>query len=294
MKVLITGVTGFIGRNLSKRLTDDGAEICALVRKRKDAEELEKNTIKCFLYDSSVHLGSYFENERFDGIIHLASRFIKEHSFEDIDDLITSNILFSTKVLESAIHANIPWFINTGTFWQHYNNEDYSPVNLYAATKQSFEDIARYYVQSSNILFVTLKLNDTYGPGDTRPKIFNLWKNISETGKPLEMSAGEQMIDIVHIDDVIEAYIKLINLITKDHEHRNNFKSFAVSSGNTVSLKELAEIFSDISGKKLNIQWGKKKYRKNEVMIPWNLGTPVPGWKPKVGFNVGIKKLFTK
>jgi nucleoside-diphosphate-sugar epimerase len=292
MKVFITGITGFIGRHLSKRLVNDGIEVSAIVRKRKDVESFENDNISCFLYDNRVHLGSYFENEGFDGIIHLASCFIKEHIFEDIDDLISSNILFSTKILESAVEAGIPWFINTGTFWQHYNNETYSPVNLYAATKQAFEDIARYYIQSSDTYFVTLKLNDTYGPGDTRPKIFNMWKDIAETGKTLEMSPGEQMIDIVYIDDVVDAYVKLMNLLTNNDQKRNNLKSFAVSSGKVISLKDLAEIFSHVSGKKLNILWGKTPYRKNEVMIPWNRGNPVPEWEPRVSLEEGIKKLF--
>ena len=292
MKVLITGITGFIGRNLSKQLINDGIQISAIVRKGKDKLSLEKHNINCLLYDNSESLLSYFEKEKFDGVIHLASCFIKEHKFEEIDNLIDSNILFSTKVLESTVKAGIPWFINTGTFWQHHNNENYSPVNLYAATKQAFENIAQYYVQSSNIHFVTLKLNDTYGPGDTRLKIFNLWKRIAESGEPLEMSAGEQLIDIVYIDDVVNAYVKLMTLITKNDQKRNNVKSFAVSSGSTISLKELAEIFSKASGKKLNILWGKTPYRENEVMIPWNQGTPVPGWEPTVDLEEGIRKLL--
>ncbi len=292
MKILITGITGFIGKNLSRQLVNEGIELSAIVRNKNDITPLENINIKCFLYDNSENLISWFEKERFDGVIHLASCFIKEHTFEDIDNLIASNIQFSTKILESAAKTGVKWFINTGTFWQHYNNESYFPVNLYAATKQAFENIARYYVQSSNINFVTLKLNDTYGPGDTRPKIFNLWKNISETDKTIEMSAGEQLIDIVYIDDVVNAYVKLINLVTKDDQKRNNLETFAVSSGNTISLKELSGIFSRVSGKKLNILWGKIPYRKNEVMVPWNQGTTVPGWKPLVGFEEGIKKLF--
>jgi hypothetical protein len=77
-----------------------------------------------------------------------------------IIDLIQSNVLFGTQLLEAMGVNNTRNIVNTGTFWQHYNNEDYNPVCLYAAT----------------------------------------------TGYPLDMSLGEQLIDLVHIDDVIEVY----------------------------------------------------------------------------------------
>ncbi len=292
MKILITGVTGFIGKHLSKKLLKQGNTIYAIIRKQSAREKLEQNNIKCFIDNNSTEdLITYFENEKFDGVIHLASCFIVEHKPEQIIELINSNILFSTRVLEAATRSNVKWFINTGTFWQHYENRDYSPVNLYAATKQAFESIAEYYMETSKINFVTLKLNDTYGPEDTRPKIFNLWKKAAETGEPLGMSLGEQLIDIIYIDDVIEAYVSMIKLLKNDNAREFRGKSFAVSSGNPVKLRELAGIFTKVTNKKLNIRWGERPYRKREVMVPWNKGESVPGWSPKVSLEEGIKKI---
>jgi nucleoside-diphosphate-sugar epimerase len=195
-------------------------------------------------------------------------------------------------MLDSAFRTNVSWFINPGTFWQHYRNKEYSPVNLYAATKQAFESVARYYMEISAINFVTLKLNDTYGPNDTRPKIFNLWKKIAETGASLEMSPGEQYMDIVHIDDVVDAYVRMMELLQEDNKKKFNGRVFAVSSGDLIKLKDLAVVFEKVTGKKLNILWGKKPYRKREVMAPWNKGEIVPGWKPKVSIEEGIASLL--
>ena len=199
--------------------------------------------------------------------------------------------MFSTRVLEASVKANVKWLINTGTFWQHYENRDYSPVNFYAATKQAFEAIAQYYLETTNINFVTLKLNDTYGPEDTRPKIFNLWLKIAGTSETLDMSAGEQLIDIVYIDDVVEAYVKAIELLENDNDKKLKGKSFAVSSGRHIKLRELARVFEEVTGKKLNINWGKKPYRKREVMVPWNKGQTLPNWKPTITIEEGIKRI---
>ncbi len=162
-------------------------------------------------------MNSYFCSERFDGIIHLASFFLASHMTKDISSLISSNILFGTELLECCKDSGVKWFINTGTFWQNYQNEGYNPVNLYAATKEAFETVSKYYVETSDLIFTTIKLNDTFGPNDTRNKVFNLWSKIAESGETLQMSPGEQIIDICYIEDVVNSYVLLL-------EHLNSEK----------------------------------------------------------------------
>jgi nucleoside-diphosphate-sugar epimerase len=291
MKVLITGATGFVGRHLIRRLIKDKIDTCAVVRPTTNKEFLEKLNVKYYIDNGDTSaLIEYINNEQFDGIIHLASLFISEHSYKDIEPLVVSNVLFPTRVLEAGVVSQIKWFINTGTFWQHYQNKDYSPVNLYAATKQAFEDIAQYYMETSDVVFVTIRLNDTFGYDDTRPKLFNLWKRIADTGEEIDMSPGEQIMDIMYIDDVIDAYIKLIELLNSEYAQKYKGKVFAVTSDERITLKEFARLFEETTNKKLNINWGRKSYRKREVMYPWDKGERVPGWIQKVSLREGILK----
>lgn len=291
MKLIISGATGFIGQHLVKRLINEGHDIYIIVRPSTNPESIKKTT--SYVFDGNIsNLISFWQKNSFDGVIHLASLFLAQHKSEDIKELINSNVFFATSLLEAAVKSDIPWFINTGTFWQHFNNGEYSPVNLYAATKQAFEDIAKYYLETSKINFVTLKLCDTFGPGDTRAKIFNLWMKISKSGEPLDMSAGEQIIDISYIDNVIDGYMKIINLLAEDKEQKLKGQSFALKSNQRMSLKELASLFEKVTQTKLNINWGKKEYRPREVMVPWEKGKNIPGWRPAVSLEDGIKKTF--
>ena len=57
-----------------------------------------------------------------------------------------------------------------------------------------------------------------------------------------------------------------------------------MSPGQQHTLKELAEIYSKATGKKLNINWGGREYRKREVMVPWK-GKQLIGLKPSVIFK---------
>lgn len=295
MKILITGATGFIGGHLIKRLRNDGHQVCAVVRITSDTNSFAKKNIPFFVFNDDInYFIDFLEQEKFDGIIHLASLFLAQHKTEDIRSLIDSNVYFSTALIESAVKARIPWFINTGTFWQHGGNKSYAPVNLYAATKQAFMDIARYYGDIGAINFATIQLSDTFGPNDTRPKVFNLWaKTIKEHGV-LGMSPGNQKIDISYIDNVIDAFVQLTTLLEKDGGHKLNGRIFAVSSGKIMTLRKLADLFTRTTKSRLNINWGDKPYRPREVMIPWNKGKPVPGWKPKVSLEEGIQRTFCK
>lgn len=290
MKILITGATGFIGQNLIKLLLKKGYEIHCIIRFNSDISKINNNA-QIFKYDENISsLQNYFLKENFDGIIHLASLFLAMHTKDDISNLINSNIKFGTELLEACKASNIKWFINTGTFWQNYNTEEYNPVNLYAATKEAFEIIAKYYTETSNLIFTTIKLNDTFGPNDTRNKIFNLWNNIAKSGEILEMSEGKQIIDISYIEDVVIAYEILINHLSSNKNIEFNNKSFVVTSNDRMNLKDLSNYFEKATNTKLNIKWGSKSYREREVMVPFEKGEIVPTWEQKYSLKEAIKR----
>lgn len=292
MKILITGATGFIGKHLIKALNEENHDVIVLARSSSETSFIDEGKVLISDQDFET-LRQQFTRYNFDGIIHLASLYINKHEPDNIEDLFQSNVLLGTKVLEMAKKNNVSWFINTGTLFQHYNNENYNPVNLYAATKQAFEDIAKYYYETSDLNFVTLKLNDTYGANDKRKKIFNLWKEYAQTGMVLEMSPGEQLMDILHIDDVIDGFIKMVSLISTDKEKRNCGKSFSLKAEEKVTLKQLSHMFEKISGMKLNIKWGAINYRPREIMIPATCIPTLPNWQQSISYEDGFKDFLT-
>ena len=266
MNLLITGASGFIGRNLCEFFIDKNINFIALVRETTNIDFFKEKKIKYFVFDGKIQkLSSFIIEKKITGVVHLSTYFVSSHNENDILPLINSNILFSLSILEACKNSNIKWFINTGTFWQHYKGYEYNPVNLYAATKQSFEALMKYYDEVTNIKFTTLKINDTYGDGDTRKKIFHLWKENLKSKSLLKMSPGNQLIDIVHVDKVVKAFFKLINILERE---KNIHNSYFISSGEKITLKDLAKKFENTHGLKLNIEWGALPYREREVMKP--------------------------
>ena len=179
--------------------------------------------------------------------------------------------------------------VNTGTSWQHYENKEYSPVCLYAATKQAFKAILQYYTETSSLKAITLKLFDTYGPDDPRQKLFTMLRKIARDQTPLAMSPGEQMIDLVYIDDVLDAFIIAADLL--EHASVPEHGEYAVSSGAVIKLKDLVALYSRIIDRPLPITWSGRPYRPREVMTPWSGGSPLPGWRPKIKLEEGIMRM---
>jgi nucleoside-diphosphate-sugar epimerase len=292
MKLLISGATGFIGAHLITRLQKEKHTIFIVVRPSTKQETLPKK-IKTYVFDNDIeNLTTFMQKEKFDGVIHLASLFLAQHTSEDIKNLIDSNVFFGAALLQAATKSNTPWFINTGTFWQHYKNKAYSPVNLYAASKQAFESLAQYYVETTTINFVTIKLSDTFGKNDTRPKIFNLLTKLRTTGETLLMSPGKQVLDISYIENVIDGYMRMITLLSGKDGASLRGKSFAISAKKKLTLQQLVKVFEKVTKSKLSISWGGRPYRDREVMVPWNKGTPIPGHKQTYSLEDGIREIL--
>jgi len=291
---LITGATGFVGSHLARRLVLEGWRVHIVSRVDSRLPEVEEFAyVTNHIYDGSTEsvVNCVFQAKP-DVIFHLASLFLSQHETKDVNSLIESNLLFGNQLLEAMKVNQVTNLVNTGTSWQHYNNEDYNPVCLYAATKQAFEAILEYYVQACGIKAITLKLFDTYGPDDPRPKLFSLLSAAARSGQTLDMSGGEQLIDLVHIDDVTEAYLiaaqRLIECKVKQHE------LYSVSSGNPMPLRDLVELYSEVIGSAVNVNWGARQYRFREVMKTWTGGSNLEGWQPKYSLADGMKNSQTK
>ena len=289
--VFLTGATGFIGRNLAAALVPQ--QVHVLSRSGSNVGSLAGiDGIHFHNYDGTTEsLIRALDCAKPEIVYHLAAHFVAEHKTADIEPLISSNILLGAQLLEAMSMTGVHRLINTGTSWQHYQNQEHRSVCLYAATKQAFEGLIDFYTDARGLIAITLQLFDTYGPSDPRPKLFNLLLN-ADISKPLQFSEGKQLLDLVYIDDVIRAFViaeeRVIQQTSPSHDR------FAVSSGAPRPLREIVETFLAITRSGLRIEWGKRPYRAREVMQPWTPYTSVPGWSPRVEMQEGFTSLLSR
>ena len=291
---IVTGGSGFLGSRLCKRLVSEDWNVVAIVRPQSNLHHLKQyvgDRLSVFVYE-----GNYQELERImrsckpDVVFHLASRFIGEHKTGQIYDLLESNIGFGTFLLESMVDAGVENLVNIGTTWQNPVSSKYNPVNLYAATKQAFETILQFYVESRKINALTLKLCDTYGPYDLRGKIVALLIDAAMSGHKIDLTTGVQKIDLLFIEDVLNGILIAGELVKKKKVNG----SFFLSSGALVSIREVSALVELITNKKINGNWGARNYRSREIMVPWIPEPILPEWGPNISLFNGLVETVSK
>lgn len=271
-KVAITGATGYLGSRLCAYLTAHGLPYFILPRIKNTSD-----------------LVNLLSKSKPDVVFHLATKFIAEHAAEDIEDLIASNVLYGCQLLEAMSRCQIRRLVVTGTGWQRTGDGEKTPANLYAATKNAFDEILKFYSDAYNFNAVRLMLFDTFGPGDKRNKLIPDMIRTALAGerKRHELSGGQQKIDILHSSDIIAGLMAALELTKKP-----GIQEYRLSSQNPITLKELAEKIATLGNAKFEMVWGAKTYRGREVMKPWQSGPVLPGWKPQYSLEAGLKDVL--
>lgn len=280
MKVLITGATGYLGGRLARCLASQGHEVHIIVRSEVKFEGIAGCHVD---FGDGSRIVEITELLRPEIIYHLAACYIWDHKPIEIKNLISSNILVGIQVAEAATRVGAI-LVNAGTGFQYKDGERW-PVNLYAVTKQAFMDAIDWYVSVKGLRASSIILNDTYGPRDPRKKLFYLLRSAVGATHPIAMSPGEQILDLLYVDDAIAAFLAAGD--------SNNFNGpghnrWLASGGVPMSLRDIAFRWSQVTRLNPNISWGGKAYREREVMFPCLIGSPPPGWRPSISMDQGF------
>lgn len=287
-RVIVTGGNGFIGSSLISRLLNEGVEVHALVN--ENHQRLDRILPAACIHVLDQNIGSAVDlvtGIAPDCIFHLAAVYSEPVSPGTVLSMIEGNVTLGACLLFAATHCSTkPIFINTGTYWQFDVTSAYSPNTLYAATKQAFQDLLVFYRTRMGVASVSLILYDTFGEHDTRPK---LWRRLatSAAGEKIQLSSGEQKIQLVHIDDIVSAFTHAAALLEQGAELD---PVYSVSAQQPDRLRTLVEAFNEQAGLGLNLQWGAVPHWEGQILDPW-VGSRLPGWKPCVAVLPALIKM---
>ncbi len=283
MTVLLTGATGFLGSHLLEKLLHENYNVLILKRNRSNLWRINKLIHKVKVYNiDEVAISKPFKEQKVDIVIHTATNYGRENN--NISNVLDTNLMFSIKLLETAIHFNTDTFFNTDTL-------SYKYLNSYSLSKKQFTEWLEYF--SDKIQVVNLKLEHIYGPKDDNTK-FVTWliNQLLQNIPNIDLTEGKQKRDFIYIDDVVEAYIVLL----KSYKSLLSFSEFDVGTGNQVELRDfILQVYNEvhkIKPTKAKLNFGAIPYRPGEPMkVEEDVGPLYKlGWKPKTSLTDGIKK----
>jgi len=298
MKVLLTGATGSIGKELVPALLGKGYALGLLVRDAQKVSVVFKNYNIQHVVVIDVNKDNWAKSIiDFDPsvVIHLASLITSKDDFDIIPGLIESNITFGAQLLQSLKATRVSLFINTGTFAEYfYGDGQYDPSYLYSATKTAFHSILKYYQQLIAFKLVNVIPYTVYGQFDSQPKIIDIIYNSFFSAQPVGMSGGMQTLDFIHIEDVVLFYCLLIE---RHLDIKLSWQNYHLGTGVGTTLRRIAEIVSAEIGLPENINWGALAYRPRDTMhsiAPTAKMLHDFNWKPAIDIISGVKKYISK
>lgn len=233
MRVLVTGVAGFIGFHLTNRLVERGDEVVGVdnLNEYYDVNlKLERlrllNGLPRFTFinagiEDREKTAALFRREKFEMVVHLAAQAGVRYSIKNPYAYVDSNLVGFVNILEGCRHSGVLHLVyassssvygaNTTMPLSVHQSVDH-PVSLYAATKKANELMAHTYSSLYGLPTTGLRFFTVYGPwGRPDMAYFSFTKAILD-GRPIDIyNHGRMKRDFTYIDDIIEGVVRVLD-----------------------------------------------------------------------------------
>jgi len=291
-RVLITGITGFVGSSLANKLRSLGVVVYGISRSLAS----DKRNLRANMLDYSV-ISNFIKDSKIQICFHLAGESLVEAGQNDPYHTFKINTEGTLNILEIARKSTMEKIIIASTAHVYGNNklpylEEYTPKpsRPYETSKACTDLIAQSYANTFELPVLIPRFVNIYGPGD-----LNFSRLIPKTIKAVlsnttpKMWGGKAIRDYLYIEDSISAYLKLaeinISLI-------GNNRIFNFGSNNKISVENLIKKIINLSGKKViieKIDEGRASEIKSQY-VSIEKASKVLGWKPITTLEKGLRK----
>jgi UDP-glucuronate 4-epimerase len=262
VKVLVTGVAGFIGAALAERLLERGDEVYGIDNLNdyydvslKEARLARLQGRPGFTFEKldiidRQAMPKLFEQQRFEAVMHLAAQAGVRYSIENPHAYIDANLVGFCNILEGCRHSGVKHLVfassssvygaNTRLPFSEHDNVDH-PVSLYAASKKANELMAHTYAHLYKLPCTGLRFFTVYGPwGRPDMALFKFTKGILEGQAIPVFNRGQMVRDFTYIDDIVEGVVRVIDKVPIANDKWRNALS-GVHAGSKATNHELPD-----------------------------------------------------
>ena len=285
--ILVTGITGFLGRHLAARLIERGEKVIGLARTK---EILKIGSFDIAVFSSyDVDFSLLFKNYDVKKIVHCATDYGRVTGSSS--DIYRSNYTVPKAIFDTANKTGSDIFINCESFLQ--KGSSVGRNSAYISSKNKFRNYA-----SNNpgvVRYISLQLEHMYGPHDNPSKLIPHIVNSAINGSsPIELGNCNVLRDLIHVTDVVSAFEVVLD------KHRDISETvLEVGSGRSVDLREavhlLLQIINGRSGpgaKDVKVVFSEEK---SEQLYQSAANIAVLrryGWSPRIAISSGFNDVI--
>jgi CDP-paratose synthetase len=292
MRILLTGPGGFLGSALVRFWAERGHDLWLLARPSSCLDRLEDvlATVKVMRASTPDELAAVVREAMPDAIVHTACSYGRKG--ESALDVMDANMRLGVSLLQAVLERNSlegtppTLFLNTGTVLE-------SGVNLYSLSKTQFSAWGAALAASTlqRLKFIDIRLQQMYGPGDDDIKfIAHVIEACRQNVPRLALTMGEQLRDFIHIDDVVQAYDRILE---RQYEFAES-DAIDVGCGDAVTMRSFVEQVKQVTGAETVLEFGAVAYRTKEAMlcVADTKRLRSLGWHPTVPLTIGLRRLI--
>lgn len=309
MKILITGITGFVGSHLAEYCLKKGDEIFGTIRSHHLGDELERvkeirkniKLYECNLMNRSTVFKVVKEVQP-DIIFHLAAHSFVPMSWDEPEEVLENNIISELNIFETIRDLDL---INKTVVQIASSSEEYGfvkpeecpiseknelrPMSTYAVSKIGQEFLAKQYFRSYGIKTIITRAFNHEGP--RRGKDFVTSSFASQVAEIESKKLKKGIIkvgnlnskrDFTDVRDVIRAYYLAVS-----SSNINYGEEYNISSGESHLISEVLNYFISKSAVDIKIERDPKRMRPSDVILLQGDSSKfrnATGWKPEIGF----------
>lgn len=310
MKILITGVAGFIGSHLAQTLLQLGNEVIGIdnfdpyypkLIKENNLIEAKSYSTFTFIEGDICEIDNLLENvKEIDLILHLAAKVSVLPSLKNPQSYIKANIEGTQAILEFMRKKKIGKIIFASSSSIYGNNLKVpfsetdrvdNPISPYAYTKKAGELMLSTYHHLYNINAICFRFFTVYGPRQRPDLAINKFVQLMEKEKAITMYGdGSSARDYTYISDIMDGVVAGIDYLERNKEV---YEIINLGSNSPITLKEMIQTLYNMVGTKPKIQkLEKQQGDMNKTFADISKAKELLGFQPKMNFEEGAAKFI--
>lgn len=293
--LLVTGASGFVGARLVRLALERGHSVTAVVRPGSRVVRLapvlgELELVRVDINDAWA-LERVVAERRPRACVHLAAvgAVVREN---DLGRVLQTNAVACAQLAAALGRAGCARLITAGSSSEYGSVEGpmderqaARPDDPYGVAKLAGGLLAALSARCYGMESAHLRLFSVYGPGEDPRRLVPAVVDALLAGRPLDLTAGEQVRDFVYVDDVAEALLEAV--------HRPGLDGVTVNVGTGIqtSVRDLCTMVADLTGGHELLRFGARPYRPGE-RFNWRASTrlaeEILGWRAQTALRDGL------